>query len=309
MKSLLLITLLSISVLSFSQNNGQIVTSTPVVYPTYENIKGISNYYDKKDYIKAVTDKNLETEKIVYYSDGLKVIAFITKPKHLLLKKKYPVVVFNRGSYTRNDIAFVHAHLFKKFVDSGFIVIVPALRESEGGEGKDEMGGSDLHDIWNILPLLKLKPYTDTSNIFMFGESRGGVMTLQLVKENFPLKAAATVGAFTDFGLFVSQNPGLEKLCLQIWPDYDSQKAFIFKHRSAVQWANQINTPLLIMAGSEDKSVNPQHSLELANYLNKFHKDYQLLILNGGNHVLSGKNQEKRDSEIIDWFKKHLIKL
>ena len=62
------ITFLLISVLSFSQNNGQIITSTPVVYPAYENIKGISSYYDKKDYIKVITDKTLVTEKIVYYS-------------------------------------------------------------------------------------------------------------------------------------------------------------------------------------------------------------------------------------------------
>ncbi len=39
-------------------------------------------------------------------------------------------------------------------VNKGFIVIAPALRESEGGEGKDEVGGNDVHDIMNILPLL-----------------------------------------------------------------------------------------------------------------------------------------------------------
>jgi dipeptidyl aminopeptidase/acylaminoacyl peptidase len=294
--------------LSFSQDSGQIIASSPVAYPGYESVKNISIYYDKNDYLKATTDKHLATQKITYYSDSLKVVAFITAPKQPVQAKKYPVIIFNRGGYIRNDIAFVHAPLFKKLVDSGFIVIAPALRQSEGGEGKDEMGENDLHDVWNILPLIKRLTYADTSNLFMLGESRGGVMSLQLLKERFPVKAAAITGAFTDFELYLSQNPGLEKLCLQIWPDFDKQKETIFRQRSAVQWANEINVPLLVMAGSLDKSVNPGHSLDLAAQLNKFHREYQLLILNNGNHILSGNNLNKRDTEIINWFKKYLTK-
>ena len=90
---------------------------------------------------------------------------------------KYPVVIFNRGSYIRNDICFVHAPLFKMMVKNGFIVIAPALRGSEGGEGKDELGGSELADIMNIQEVLKEIEIADLENVFMLGESRGGMMT------------------------------------------------------------------------------------------------------------------------------------
>lgn len=65
------------------------------------------------------------------------------------------MIIFNRGSFVRNDIAYVHAPLFQKLVLEGFMVIAPALRQSEGGEGKDELGGNDIHDIMNIKPLLE----------------------------------------------------------------------------------------------------------------------------------------------------------
>lgn len=306
--SLTLCSLLFFVLPSFCQKDGQIISSVSVVYPAYENVKDISKYYEKSVYDKTITDKNFNLEKITYYSDNLKVVAYLAGPKNLDPKKKYPVIIFNRGSYIRNDIAYVHAPLFRKFVENGFIVIAPALRESEGGEGKDEMGGKDLHDIWNALMVLKTKAYADTDNLFMYGESRGGVMTLEVLKEGFPVKAAATVGAFTNFSMYVKENPGLEPFCRQLWTNYDERKDTIAAQRSAVLWVDRIHVPLLIMAGSEDKSVNPHHSLDLGAKLNELHSDYQFLIVNGGNHVLSGKSSDKRDTEIINWFQQHLTK-
>ncbi len=114
-------------------------------------LDGIDFYYTKIAYEKAVKNKNIVTEKICYLSDGLKVVAYLARPAEIE-NKKLPVIIFNRGSYIRNDIAFVHAPLFEKMVDSGFIVIAPALRQSEGGEGTDELGGNDLNDVMNLVP-------------------------------------------------------------------------------------------------------------------------------------------------------------
>ena len=295
----------SIALHGIAQKDGQIISETKVIHLPYDSVKGLSDYYDRATYDKVIKS-NMKLSRIVYYSDGLKVIAYLAEPK-LIQSKKYPVVIFNRGSYLRNDIAEVHAPLFDKLTQNSFIVIAPALRESEGGEGKDELGGKDLDDIWNVLPILYSKSYVDTSNLFMFGESRGGIMTLELLKNNFPVKAAATIGAITDFWAYKDEMKGIETFSRKIWPDYDQNKDSIYFKRSALKWADRINTPLLLMQGTADWSVNPHHSIDLAEKMNALKKDFQFLLWNGGNHILSGKWTDKRDQEIMDWFTHHMV--
>jgi dipeptidyl aminopeptidase/acylaminoacyl peptidase len=289
----------------FGQKNGTIIKRANVEYPEYDKIEGIDFYYTKNAYEKALKNKNIVTEKIYYLSDGLKVVAYLARPAEIE-NKKLPVIIFNRGSYIRNDIAYVHAPLFEKMIDSGFIVIAPALRQSEGGEGTDELGGKDINDVMNLIPLISSLNYADTAQLFMYGESRGGMMTFMAMRENFPLKAAATVGAFTDLGLFIKDNPGMESVSKKIWVDYKETKEKIFERRSAVNWVKKLNTPLLIMNGNNDYQVKPRHSLNLAERMQVSGKKYQLIIFDGGNHILSGIHTEERDLQIIKWFKKHL---
>jgi hypothetical protein len=63
----------------------------------------------------------------------------------------------------------------------------------------------------------------------MYGESRGEMMTFLAMREDFPLKAAATVGAFTDLGFFIKDNPGMESVSEKIWADYKENKEKILK--------------------------------------------------------------------------------
>jgi dipeptidyl aminopeptidase/acylaminoacyl peptidase len=288
-----------------AQTNGTILSREKVAYPAYKEVPGIEWYYSEDVYATATRNQTIRSEKIFYSSDGLKVVAYFSTPA-TPQKKKYPVIVFNRGSYLRNDIAYVHAPLFQKLVQAGFIVVAPALRQSEGGEGKDEVGGKDVNDIFNILPLLASLQYADTSKLFMLGESRGGIMTYIALREGFPAKAAATIGAITDIKAFNKDFPDAEKLLQQAAPEYATDKEETFRKRSAVYWADTINVPVLILNGQADPQIKPYHALNLAARLQDHNKTYQLMILEGGNHILSGKWTTERDSLVIEWFRKYL---
>jgi dipeptidyl aminopeptidase/acylaminoacyl peptidase len=296
-----------ITLKSFGQVNGQIVTTEQVKFVAYERVDRISDYCTRQEYEAALNDKNISYERITYFSDSLKVIAFCISPVNRS-GKKLPVVIFNRGSYVRNDIAYVHASLFKTLVDYGFAVVAPALRGSEGGEGRDENGGRDVNDLMNILPLLDQLKFIDVSNIFMYGESRGGYMTYLAAKRGFPMRAAATVGALTDMELFVRQNSWMEAICNQIWADFKVNRKQIFEDRSVVHWADKINVPVLILNGNKDPLVKPIHSLNLATKFQELEKNYQLIVVEGGDHILSGSAAELRNESIINWFKKYYKK-
>jgi dipeptidyl aminopeptidase/acylaminoacyl peptidase len=61
------------------------------------------------------------------------------------------------------------------------------------------LGGADLDDVSNLLTTTRSLPYADTTDTFMYGVSRGGMMmTLLEMKRNLQFKAAAVVGAVYD---------------------------------------------------------------------------------------------------------------
>lgn len=299
----MILALLILPLFAFGQSGGRILSLEPIAFPAYDSIPDGIDYYSHAVYDSLRTDKAILYEKLTYESMGLKVVAYVARTSADSSARKYPLVIFNRGGYIRNNMVMDYLPLFHKLVSHGFMVVAPALRESEGSEGKDEVGGKDLADIWNVLPFIKSRGYVDLRNLFLLGESRGGFMTLQLLKAGFPVQAAAVYGVISDFGKYMEGDEVAGNIAHYIWPDYDANKESLHAKRSAVQWAEEINVPLLIMAGSHDETIDPQQSIDLATQMNKFGKDYQLVVLRGGNHSLSGKDVERRDNEIISWFK------
>ena len=170
-------------------------------------------------------------------------------------------------------------------------------RQSDGGEGRDEIGGADVNDLMNLIPLLKSLAFVDVNNLFMYGESRGGMMTYQAIKRDFPIRAAAVFGAFTDLEDLIAAHPEVyaPAMLKHFWPDFDTRKDEITKSRSAIHWTERLNSPLLIMQGANDRSVSPSQSLALAQQLQKAGKTYELIIYAQDNHYLS-RNQTDRDS-------------
>lgn len=292
-------------------SDGDVVERKAYDFPSYERAvesTDVENYAGKAEYDRAVNDTKFEFEKLKYLSGGLKVVAYVYRPRQTG-GRKFPAVIFNRGSGPRGDIAPELVAFFHRLASEGFVILAPMLRQSDGSEGRDEMGGADVDDLMNVLPLARSLAYVDANNLFMYGESRGGMMTYQAVRRGFPVNAAATFGAFTDAQELVASHPKQYSPAVlkQIWNDYDERKDEIFKTRSAILWAEQLNVPLLIMHGGADKSVNPEQSLNLAQHLQKLGRVYELVVYAGDNHILSN-NKEDRDKRAAGWFKRHMKK-
>ncbi len=291
------------------QESGAVVGRKTYDFPTYERAvetTDVEKYADRAAYEKAVADTNFELQKLTYMSDGLRVTAYLYKPVRTN-GRKFPAVIFNRGSVVRGDIAPELVTCFHRLASEGFVVLAPLLRQSDGGEGKDEVGGADLNDLMNVFTVAKALGFVDAENLFMYGESRGGMMTYQAVRRKFPMRAAAVFGAFTSLQDLVNEHPQqyTPALFKQLWPDYETRKSELFQARSAVLWAEELNVPLLIMHGGDDKGLNPAHSLNLAQRLQKAGKVYELLVYAGDNHILA-QNQEDRDRRAVRWFRKYL---
>ncbi len=306
---LLLIIVVSNIALASDSTNGVIVERETYQFPSYEKalqttkIRGVTS---KEEYERVIRDTNFEFQRLKYMSDGLKVTAYLYKPTRVS-ESKLPAIIFNRGSFVLGDIAPELVSSFHRLASEGFVVLAPMYRQSDGGEGRDEMGGGDVNDLMNSVALAKSLGFIDVNNLFLYGESRGGVMTYLAMKRKFPANAAAVYGAFTDMEALVKDTPEVHspQLLNQIWPDFDSRRNEIFRSRSAIFWPESLDTPLLIMHGGADRGVNPSQSLTLAQKLQSLGKTYELIIYADDGHRLA-RNQEDRDRRAVAWFRKHM---
>jgi dipeptidyl aminopeptidase/acylaminoacyl peptidase len=283
-----------------------LVSRSPVELPPFHEIaeRPLINFYTSEDdYTQARADSRYEIERLTYLSDGLEVVALLYR--RLDRRGPQPTVVFNRGSYIRNDAAPEYLSTFHRLAESGYTVLAPMYRGSEGAEGHDEMGGDDLNDLLRVAALAEELPSVDAQRLFLLGESRGGMMVLQAIREGFPARAAAIYGGPTDFFSLLSQYPDkYEGIADQLLPNWRTDPEEVLGRRSAVKWAESIDIPLLIMHGGNDQSMPVTQSLELVDRLQKHGKTYELHILGYENHVISGRAIE-RDALTTAWFEKH----
>jgi len=203
------------------------------------------------------------------------------------------------------DFAGEHLVSFHRLARAGFAVLAPTYRGSAGSAGTDEMGGADLDDLAATVELARELPCLDEEALLLYGESRGGMMALQALRDGFPARAAAVYGAFTDLGALLAAQPDLERVAAQIWPDFATARDGIVTRRSAVRWAEGIRVPLLIFHGGADGDVSPTHALELALRLQALDRPYELHVRAGAGHVLA-EWREERDRLAAEWFRRHL---
>jgi dipeptidyl aminopeptidase/acylaminoacyl peptidase len=276
----------------------------PVVFPAYDRYPGIARYAPTSaEYARAIGDNAFVMERITYQSDDLNVYAYLYRPADPPKNRKLPVIVYNRGSYIRDDFSPEVLMPGNRLAHQGYLVVAPMLRGSGGAKGHDEMGGADVHDVLNIVNVIEEIPYADPTRLFLYGESRGGIMSLLAAKHGFPARAIAVWGAITDLGAFLAGDNNARAIAPKIWPAFPANSAEIVESRSAMRWPEKINPPVLLMHGGADRQVSPIHAIQLASALAKLGRPYELKIFYGEDHVAAQRAQE-RDEEAVKWFRR-----
>jgi len=278
----------------------------PVVVPEFSAVPHIERYASKDEYEAARGDKRFRLSRVSYDSDGLTVYAYVYAPVEAPRVGR-PVVVFNRGSYVWEGFAGEYLTTFHRLAGAGFTVVAPMYRGSGGAAGRDELGGADLDDLINTASLIRSLPGVRPDLVFLYGESRGAMMTYQAIRERYPMRAAAVYGGFTDLAPLADAGGKFARAAAAIWPDYAEHKSEIVRRRSAIEWPESFHTPVLIMHGGEDTDVSPSHALALAMKLQELGKPYELVIRSGATHVLT-EWRAARDAHAIEWFRRHMPK-
>jgi dipeptidyl aminopeptidase/acylaminoacyl peptidase len=263
----------------------------------------ISRLPSRDEYERRRAYAGFECRRIKYLSDGLKVFGYVWKPKDTT-GKRLPLIIYNRGGNREfSKLAPWMQYGFYDFVSNGFVVIGSQYRGNDGGEGQEEFGGADVHDVLNLIPLAKSLGYVDMSNVFMFGESRGGMMAFLTLAHNIPVNAVATIGGVVD--LLTGNRSRMITNYQELIPDFSKHTEESLRERSVAYWPEKINAPLLIIQGNADWRQNPSQTLSLAQKLQGLGKTYELIIYSGDNHGVA-YNRNDANRRIIEWFRAHL---
>jgi dipeptidyl aminopeptidase/acylaminoacyl peptidase len=275
----------------------------PVTVPAFDAESGTRWSSSREEYDAARADQGYAFEQFAYESDGLKVGAYLYRPRKQSASP-LPVIVYNRGSFTRpTGFAAELLVMANRYARAGFIVVAPQYRGSNGWQGRDEMGGADLADLMNIVAQVARIEGADASRLYLSGESRGGMMVYQALRDQFPAKAAAVWGAFTDLAAVIAPGSSQAKFTPLIFPDLNQHnRDAIIARRSAIRWADRIRTPVLIMHGTADYDMPIEHSQRMAAELKRLGRTHRLLLFDGEQHRIGGRGAD-RDAAAIEWFR------
>ena len=314
MKTIRLLEILSVFLFSASavlaqtttaaETNGSIIEQHRYELPTWGQLDDdFKKTYPKETVERIRKSSGLELLQIKYMSDGLKIVGFIYKPKQTT-GKKLPAIIFNRGGLSDETIGpenYNYLYEMNRYATEGFVVLASQYRGAGGSEGKDEIAGADTDDVMALITLAGTLGYVDMNRLFMWGHSRGAMMTLQAIKRGAPIKAAAIVGGPTNLVPNLS-DPGFVEFARANYSDFDANREESVKSRSAILWVDKINIPLLIMNGGADTGVTPTSAMAFAQKLEEQGKLYELVIYAKDDHAVS-QNAEDRLRRTIDWFK------
>ncbi|MEO8399348.1 MAG: prolyl oligopeptidase family serine peptidase [Ignavibacteriaceae bacterium] len=248
---------------------------------------------------------NSVVEKITYLSDDLKVKGFFAYPKNSN-GKKFPCIIWNRGGYENKGAIdlFNGRGIYGQIASWGYIVFASQYRGNDGGEGKEQLGGNDVNDILNLIPLADEISFAEKNNWGIEGWSRGGMMALLALKKNHSFKCAVLSGAISSLKQNTIDNSNLRKLYKEIigGNNFDDE----IEKRTVINFVNKLpKIPYLIMHGENDKTISPLQSIEFAKKLSKFGYNYRLIIFEGGDHFLKNHRKEV-DRQRRNWFDKYL---
>ncbi len=279
-----------------------LIDSTPVELNRFQ-IATVARLYHKHLIEKT------HVERITYLSDGLRVQGYCARPSE---PGVYPLVIWNRGGWgERGSLDDLTAYLIlASTAEWGYVVLATQYRGVKGGEGAEDFGGGDVNDAFNLLKLAEEIPEADTRRVAVEGASRGGITTFRMLTMTDRFKCAIVHAPVTNLQVMCEVREDfrthIQKLFGHLSP---SEREHEIQRRSAVHFADQFcpTTPILIMHGTNDRSVPISQSEELVNRLTDLGRPFSFEKISAGGHVaLKDGTYKQLDDLRKNWLERFL---
>lgn len=288
-----------------SLKNSPLILSVEELSLTSELLEKLNSFSDEKRVSEATA--NIETLayfRFTYLSQGHRVVGFLIQPD---TGDRSPCIIYNRGGsgdFSKIEPERIFTDKYSKYAKWGYVTILTQYSGNDGGEGVDELGGTEIHDVLALRDILSAYVFADINRIGMYGTSRGGAMTYLALSKVSWIRAAAVKSGMADRFRSFKLRPEMRDRASNFF-DVGNEQELV--KRSAIHWVEKFckTTPLLLMHGTADKSVSPLDSINLAELLLKNKVPFRLTLLEGGDHSLTNYKDEENDM-VRNWFDKYV---
>ena len=207
--------------------------------------------------------------------------------------KKHAAIIWIHGSGADQNYLAWHPGAYRMYyamcqylAQQGYVILTPDYRGSSGysrhwatGVSRD-LGGGETQDVNAGADYLKTLPYVDPERIGIWGLSYGGFMTMQSILADPTLfRCAINVAGVGDWETWTTG--GLILGRLGETPVTDPN---LYNRSAPVKHLDKLQTPLLILQGTNDANVPFWETLKVIDTLEKLGKPFDMAIYPGEIH-------------------------
>ncbi|MFT5141971.1 MAG: dipeptidyl aminopeptidase/acylaminoacyl peptidase [Rhodothermales bacterium] len=244
--------------------------------------------------------------------DGRRVQSWLVYPPGFDASEKYPLLVENHGGPVSNYGDRFSAEM-QLYASAGYVVLYPNPRGSTSyGEEFANLlylnyPGQDYDDVMSAVDDVIGRGYIDEDRLYVTGGSAGGIMTAWIIGNTDRFRAAVvtkpvvnwvskTLTADNYDGYHTYRYEGMP------WSDPDNYWKF-----SPLSLAENMNTPALIMVGTEDRRTPLSESKQLYHALKLRKQETALVTIPGSSHNIANRPSQLIAKVLytLAWFEKY----
>ena len=247
--------------------------------------------------------------------NGTQIRGFFIYPRDFDRAKKYPLIVQYYGGTSPVSKSFGGRYPVDIWAGEGYVVYVP---QPSGATGFGQEFSARHQNNWGktvageiiegTKKFLAAFDFVDPEKIGCIGASYGGFMTMLLQSQTDIFTCAISHAGISSISSYWGEGYwGYGYSANATGDSYPWNRKDIYIDQSALFNADKINTPLLLLHGSEDTNVPLGESLQLWVGLKILGRPVEMVQVEGEDHwILAYSKRIEWHNTIMAWFDKWL---
>ena len=275
---------------------------------------------------------------VAYRHAGLRLHAMVAVPATPPPQQGHPVLVANHGfhpdppryGFTPEGRDWRPGNYYRPvpaaYAAAGFLVVLPDYRGHHQSEGREFTplrlaSAYYAEDVVALLGGLQQLDDADTNNVFLWGHSMGGPVTLMALLASGRARGAslwATAGGDAwqqayrsgpgtradGFDSIDSPHPAIDALAREMAA---LGPAFVLADVDPEQHLAQLQTPLMLQHALGDASTPHQGSVRMAAELRRLRKPFAFHTVAGNNHFFVGAEFDAAVARDVAFFRRLMV--
>ena len=236
--------------------------------------------------------------------------AYMIRPRDFDPSKRYPVLLTQYSGPGSQQVADRWSVDWEDaLVEKGYVV-VSADGRGTGFRGEKfkkqtygRLGALEVEDQLSTARYMAAQPWVDADRIGIYGWSYGGFMAVSCALKGHGLfRMAIAVAPVTSWRYY-------DTIYTEIYNNLPQYNAAGYDDNSPINFARMLDdekTRLLIIHGTADDNVHFQNTVELTRALNRYGKQYDMMVYPDQNHSMQPSDTYNVRQKMIDYTLEHL---